>query len=108
MSDFCRRWRVDELGLFGSVLRSDFGQESDEDVSVRFNPNGRHTLIDMAPVQEKLRRIFSREVNEIIYGRKPSWNRRSLGMSRDAVYLVDILEAARGIESVPTNDAVSL
>ena len=31
---FCKRWQVTELALFGSVLRDDFGPESDVDVLV--------------------------------------------------------------------------
>ncbi|MEM9088659.1 MAG: nucleotidyltransferase domain-containing protein [Cyanobacteria bacterium P01_F01_bin.53] len=31
---FCQRWHVEELGLFGSVIRNDFGPESDIDVLV--------------------------------------------------------------------------
>ena len=33
---FCDRWGVEELALFGSVLRDDFGPDSDIDVLVRF------------------------------------------------------------------------
>lgn len=39
MSDiaaFCDRWAVEELALFGSVLRDDFGPDSDIDFLVRF------------------------------------------------------------------------
>ena len=31
---FCWRWRVQELSLFGSVVRDDFGCDSDVDVVV--------------------------------------------------------------------------
>ena len=37
VADFCRRWQR-ELALFGSVLRDDFGPESDLDVLVTFAP----------------------------------------------------------------------
>jgi len=30
----CQRWQIDELALFGSVLRDDFGADSDVDVLV--------------------------------------------------------------------------
>jgi len=30
IADFCRKWKVVELALFGSVLRDDFGPDSDE------------------------------------------------------------------------------
>ena len=33
--DFCRRWQVTELALFGSVLREDFGPDSDVDLVSR-------------------------------------------------------------------------
>lgn len=36
LADFCRRWRVCELSLFGSALRHDFNPESDIDFLVSF------------------------------------------------------------------------
>ena len=36
LADFCRRWKVTELALFGSVLRDDFRPDSDVDVLVTF------------------------------------------------------------------------
>ncbi|HUR82335.1 MAG TPA: nucleotidyltransferase domain-containing protein, partial [Thermoanaerobaculia bacterium] len=32
LREFCRRWQITEFALFGSVLRDDFGPESDVDV----------------------------------------------------------------------------
>ena len=37
---FCRRWKIKELALFGSVLREDFRPDSDVDVLVTFEPDG--------------------------------------------------------------------
>ena len=34
IAEFSRRWRVVELSVFGSVLREDFGPDSDVDVLV--------------------------------------------------------------------------
>jgi predicted nucleotidyltransferase len=36
VSAFCRRHHITRLALFGSVLRSDFGPDSDVDVLVEF------------------------------------------------------------------------
>jgi len=36
--DFCKRHHIRKLSLFGSVLRDDFGSESDVDVLVEFEP----------------------------------------------------------------------
>ncbi|MBM4043470.1 MAG: nucleotidyltransferase, partial [Planctomycetes bacterium] len=35
---FCRKWRIAEVSLFGSVLRDDFRPDSDVDVLVAFEP----------------------------------------------------------------------
>ena len=50
-SAFCRRWRIAELELFGSVLRDDFSPNSDVDVLVRFDSEARPSLLDMARMQ---------------------------------------------------------
>ena len=34
--EFCRRWKISEMALFGSVLRPDFRPDSDVDVLVSF------------------------------------------------------------------------
>lgn len=39
VADFCRRNHVRKLALFGSVLREDFGPDSDVDVLVEFEPS---------------------------------------------------------------------
>jgi len=38
IGEFCRRWKVVEFSLFGSVLREDFRPDSDVDVLVAFAP----------------------------------------------------------------------
>ena len=38
LSAYCRRWRITELALFGSVFREDSGPGSDVDVLVSFEP----------------------------------------------------------------------
>ena len=60
---FCKRWQVAELALFGSVLRDDFGPESDIDVLVAFREGARHTLFDMVEMEEELKAIFGRDVD---------------------------------------------
>lgn len=38
LADFCRSHHIRRLSLFGSVLRDDFGPDSDVDVLVEFDP----------------------------------------------------------------------
>jgi predicted nucleotidyltransferase len=60
---FCRRWKVAELSLFGSVLRGDFRPDSDVDVLVRFLADEHVGLFAMSRMQDELRPIFGREVD---------------------------------------------
>ena len=63
IAQFCRKWQVAELSLFGSALRGDFRPESDVDVLVDFAPEARRSLFDLVEMEEELRRIFGREVD---------------------------------------------
>ena len=31
VADFCQRWHISEMALFGSVLRDDFAEDSDSE-----------------------------------------------------------------------------
>lgn len=63
IADFCRRWKIIEFSLFGSVLRDDFHPDSDIDVLVTFSPDARWGLFDLVHMQEELKEIFGREVD---------------------------------------------
>ena len=45
IAEFCRKWRIAEFSLFGSVLRDDFRPDSDVDVLVTFDPVRRHAIL---------------------------------------------------------------
>ena len=63
ISEFCRRWKVVEFSLFGSVLREDFRPDSDVDVLVTFAPDAQVSLFDMVKMQTELKALFKREVD---------------------------------------------
>jgi predicted nucleotidyltransferase len=44
IAEFCRQNHIRRLALFGSVLRDDFGPDSDVDVLVEFEPGTRMGL----------------------------------------------------------------
>ncbi len=60
---FCRKWRITELALFGSVLRDDFTPESDVDVLARFGPDAEHTLFDLYDMEQELAAALGRKVD---------------------------------------------
>ena len=63
LAEFCRRWKVSELALFGSALRDDFHPKSDIDLLVSFNPTAKVSLFDLIRMQNELKEILGREVD---------------------------------------------
>lgn len=68
IAEFCRRWRIRELAVFGSVLRDDFRPDSDIDVLVTFAPDAPWSLIDHVSMQEELAEILHRRVDLVTRG----------------------------------------
>ncbi len=65
LSQFCQRWKIDELALFGSVLRDDFRPASDIDVLVTFLPEATWGLFDHVKIEQELVELFGRKVDLI-------------------------------------------
>ncbi len=63
LADFCRRWKIIELALFGSVLRDDFNDESDIDVLVTFTDDAQWSLLDFVRVRQELQDLLGRKVD---------------------------------------------
>jgi predicted nucleotidyltransferase len=62
IADFCRRHHVRRLALFGSVLRADFGPDSDVDVLVEFEA-GTRVGLRFFEMEEELSRLLGRKVD---------------------------------------------
>ena len=60
LAGFCRRHHIRRLALFGSVLRADFGPESDVDVLVEFESAHVPGLFGIARLERELSMIFGR------------------------------------------------
>jgi hypothetical protein len=65
IAEFCKRYRVRSLALFGSVLRDDFRPDSDVDVLVEFEPHSGTTLFDLVHMQDELEKLFGRKVDVV-------------------------------------------
>ncbi len=61
--DFCRRYHIRSLALFGSVLRADFRTDSDVDLLVEFEPNARVGLMMLSHMQRELADLLHRPVD---------------------------------------------
>ena len=63
IEEFCRRWKIAELALFGSALREDFRPDSGVDILVSFGKDADWDLFDWVNMIEELKGIFGREVD---------------------------------------------
>ena len=63
IAEFCQRWKICELALFGSVLREDFSPDSDVDVLVSFTPKAEWGLSRLLDMKEELERLLGRRVD---------------------------------------------
>lgn len=61
--EVCRRWKVRELALFGSVARGESTAASDIDVMVTFEPDAAWSLLDHVAAQDDLAHVFRRPVD---------------------------------------------
>src|SRR3990172_2156764 len=89
IGEFCRRWEITELALFGSVLRDDFRPDSDVDVLVTFAPNAHWSLFDLVEMQDELKALFGRGVDLV--------SRRGIEASRNYIRRKAILSSAEVI-----------
>ena len=86
---FCRKWRIVELALFGSVLRSDFRPDSDIDVLVTFAPDAKWDLWDFVAAKDELDALLGRQVD--LVEKRAVQNpirRRIIHASQEVIYAV--------------------
>jgi len=62
IADFCKRHHIRRLAFFGSVLRNDFGPDSDVDVLVEFEP-GQFIGFAIVDMEDELSQILGRRVD---------------------------------------------
>ena len=60
---FCRKHHIVRLSLFGSVLRTDFRDDSDVDFLVEFDPEHIPGLLTLAGMQNELSDMLGREAD---------------------------------------------
>lgn len=98
IQNFCEKWQILELSLFGSVLRDDFRPDSDIDVLVSFIPDAPWTLIDLVTMQYELEDLVKRKVDLIekqAIETSDNWIRRTEILSTAQVIYTRAYETAR-------------
>lgn len=87
IADFCRRWKIVELALFGSALRDDFHSASDVDFLVSFAPDANWSLLDHVTMEDEVSGILGRKVDLV--------SRRAVEQSDNWIRRKAILESAQ-------------
>ena len=93
MLAFRERWKVDDLELFGSVVRADFRTDSNVDVLVTFEPGADWGLIEHALMEEELAGLLRRPVDLL--------TRRAVERNANMMRRASILEQAVSLLSTP-------
>ncbi len=92
IADFCRRWKITQIELFGSALRDDFRPDSDVDLLVTFDEDAPWSLYEFVDMQDELEGIFRRKVDLVERGAveqsKNPFRRHSILSTARLVYKV--------------------
>ncbi len=92
LAEFCQRWKVTELALFGSVLRDDFSANSDVDILVSFTPHHSWGL-EFMQMREELAVLVKRPVD--LLTRQSIMNSHNLLRRQAILDSAEVIYAAR-------------
>lgn len=84
---FCVKWKITELSVFGSVLRDDFGPDSDLDFLFTIESGAILKLWDLPDAERELAELLGRKVDLV--------SRNGIEQSRNWIRKGEILESAR-------------
>ncbi len=87
LGELCRRHGVAKLSLFGSVVRNDFGPQSDIDVLVEFTPSAQVGLLHLARLQIELSELLGRDIQLSTPGSLSRYFRQAVMDSAVPVYV---------------------
>jgi len=84
---FCRKWGIRKLSFFGSVVRDDFGPESDVDVLVEFHEDSTPGWEFYSTLPDELSSILDgRKVDVMTLDSLSNWMRREVATTEVAEY----------------------
>jgi Predicted nucleotidyltransferases len=89
MRDFCRKWKIRQMCVFGSILRNDFRPDSDIDFLADFEEDAEWDLLDHIDMEDELAQMLGRRIDLV--------TRYSIETSGNAVLKKEILGSAEPI-----------
>ncbi len=89
IEQFCGRWKIGRLAVFGSAAQGKQRCDSDIDLLVTFAPDADWTMFDHFAMEDELCKLFGREVDLV--------NVRALEENPNPAYRRGIIGSARQI-----------
>ena len=89
LEEFCRRWKISDLRVFGSILRDDFDAESDVDFLADFDDTIERDAFDHMEMEDELASIVGRKVDLV--------SRSAIEASGNRFYLKEIFATAEPV-----------
>ncbi len=86
ISELASRYHVKELALFGSVLREDFGPDSDVDVLVEFEAEAQIGFMELSALARELSAVMKRRTDVVPKKGLKAVIRRSVLESAQVIY----------------------
>lgn len=83
---FCHKWGIRKLSFFGSVVRDDFGPESDVDVLVEFRDDAKPAWEFFWEMPNELAVILGRRVDLMTRDSLSNWMRREVATTEVPEY----------------------
>ncbi|MGB2866768.1 MAG: nucleotidyltransferase domain-containing protein [Sedimentisphaerales bacterium] len=87
IADFCRRWNIKQLAVFGSAAAGTLRPDSDIDLLATFAPDADWTMFDHYRMENELVELFARDVDLV--------NVRALEENPNLIYYQQILNSAK-------------
>ena len=63
IAEICRRYGIQEMAVFGSAARGDFGPESDVDIMIEFFPETKYGIQEYQSIEDELAAAFGRPID---------------------------------------------
>ena len=89
IAEFCRRWKISRLAVFGSAVRSKLRADSDIDLLVTFASDAEWSMFDHYRMEDELVELLGREVDLV--------SKEAIKENANPIFRHEILGSAREI-----------
>ena len=89
IAEFCRRWKISRLAVFGSMVRGKLRADSDIDLLVTFAPDAGWSMFDHYRMEDELVNLLGREVDLV--------SKEAIEENTNPIFRGQILGSAREI-----------